>query len=308
MKLISSVFNDFEMYSEAVKGWALDFRLLSRNDFYASLVMASFPNIVISRTKLVGKIEQLGLTPEGYRTIAIPVEKKENLVWLNKIVEENMILVFPEDRSLDAVSHNEFDVYVVSIKEDFLYETIDYLECAHCLELFDGNEKYVVVVNAFLHLFSFRAERLLSAVELGDKQHDFMLNQLISMLLLNMNGEPEIESFVNPIKRDLALKKAVEIINNEQDRLFSIPELCQIVEVSERTLQYAFQNKFQVSPHEYMKAIRLHKVKRKLHAMSGENISISSLAGEFHFWHMGEFANDFRRQFGVLPSDILRAK
>lgn len=305
MHLIDSVFDDFEEYSLVASEWELDFRLLSKNDFRASLKMASFPSLVISRTRLYGKIEQIGLTPSGYRSIAIPIHNNRGLIWLNKLIEEETILVFPEDRTLDAVSHHLFDVYVLSIKEAYLYSLIDSLECDKSLKYFKGDEQHILVDDVFITEFGIKAEGFLSAVGLNTLQYENKIHDLLSMLLLAMNHGPRSHFVMNPKRRDIALKKAIEIINDEEEGLPSIPQLCQRVELSERSLQYAFQNKYQVTPIQYMKALRLHKVKRKLHAMKGENIRISDIAGEYHFWHMGDFAKDFQRQFGILPSQML---
>jgi len=39
-----------------------------------------------------------------------------------------------------------------------------------------------------------------------------------------------------------------------------------------------------------------------------EELKISTIAGKYNFWHMGQFAKDFKRQFGVLPSEIGKDK
>jgi len=103
-------------------------------------------------------------------------------------------------------------------------------------------------------------------------------------------------------KRDFAVKKAIELINNNINQLFSIPQLCALVGVSERTLLSAFKEKYKVSPSNYIKAFRLNLVKQEI--FNSEDKSISKIAGKYHFWHMGQFAKDFKNQFGILPSEV----
>ena len=105
-------------------------------------------------------------------------------------------------------------------------------------------------------------------------------------------------------RKNIALRMAVDIINNYEGDLISIYELCRIVGVSDRTLLSAFKNKYQVSPSDYIKAVRLNNVRRDLFLLKDQNISISDLAGKYHFWHMGQFAQDFKNHFGVLPSGV----
>ena len=85
----------------------------------------------------------------------------------------------------------------------------------------------------------------------------------------------------------------------------TVSQFCHVTNVSERTLEYAFLEKYQVTAKEYIKANRLNKVKRELIILKEENIHISTLAAEHGFWHLGQFAADFRKQFGKLPSEFL---
>ena len=103
----------------------------------------------------------------------------------------------------------------------------------------------------------------------------------------------------------MALKNAIDLINSQLDVMPTVSQLCHVTNVSERTLEYAFLEKYQVTPKEYIKANRLNKVKRELMLSKEQNTQISTLAVEHRFWHMGQFAADFRKQFGKLPSEFL---
>ncbi len=75
--------------------------------------------------------------------------------------------------------------------------------------------------------------------------------------------------------------------------------------VSERSLLYAFKEKYKVSPSQFIKASRLNKVKNELFALKDKKPSIANIAGKYQFWHMGQFAKDFKEQFGILPSKMV---
>jgi len=57
----------------------------------------------------------------------------------------------------------------------------------------------------------------------------------------------------------------------------------------------------------YLKANRLIAVRRQLRRSSPDKGTITNLANNWGFWHMGQFAADFRRYFGELPSQTLRS-
>nr|WP_299161693.1 helix-turn-helix domain-containing protein [uncultured Eudoraea sp.] len=85
-----------------------------------------------------------------------------------------------------------------------------------------------------------------------------------------------------------------------------IDQLCRNAHVSERTLDYVFKEKYQVSPIEYIKAIKLNEVKKEL--LQSKEQLISSVAAKYGFWHMWQFAADFRKRFGELPSEVQKRR
>jgi AraC family ethanolamine operon transcriptional activator len=82
--------------------------------------------------------------------------------------------------------------------------------------------------------------------------------------------------------------------------------LCEMANISERTLQYAFRERFGISPAAFLKARRLAAVRRALQTADSSQTSVGDLASFYGFWHVGQFATDYRRMFGENPSDSLR--
>ena len=82
-------------------------------------------------------------------------------------------------------------------------------------------------------------------------------------------------------------------------------ELCRELAVSERTLHYAFQEIRGLSPMAYFKASRLNAVRQELKAAAAGTTTVGEIAQRWGFWHNGEFAADYRRLFGELPSQTL---
>ena len=74
---------------------------------------------------------------------------------------------------------------------------------------------------------------------------------------------------------------------------------------SDRTLRRAFKERFGVSPKSYLRSQKLIGVRRQLRATGAETL-VSDIANEWGFWHMGQFAADYRGHFGELPSETPR--
>lgn len=104
-----------------------------------------------------------------------------------------------------------------------------------------------------------------------------------------------------------------DIVNRSRQYLLATPneptgvlELSRRLRVSRRTLQTAFLEVAGVTPHVYLRAIRLSSVRRLLLQNSVERLGIRDAAARWGFVHMGKFAAEYRTMFGYLPSDTAR--
>jgi AraC family ethanolamine operon transcriptional activator len=55
-----------------------------------------------------------------------------------------------------------------------------------------------------------------------------------------------------------------------------------------------------------MRAIRLNGVRRELQKARCELCNVQDVAAAWGFWHMSQFATDYRKLFGLRPSDTLK--
>jgi AraC family ethanolamine operon transcriptional activator len=83
-------------------------------------------------------------------------------------------------------------------------------------------------------------------------------------------------------------------------------DICGKLYVSQRTLRYAFQECLNMSPMTYLKTQRLSQVRRQLKASEPDRATVTDIATQYGFWHMGQFAKDYREMFGECPSETLR--
>lgn len=107
---------------------------------------------------------------------------------------------------------------------------------------------------------------------------------------------------VAPVRRWAIVAQARDAILSRPDSPMSIADLCRIVGVSRRTLQYCFQDVLNVSPAAFLRAVRLNGVRRMLRVAP----SVTEAAAFWGFWHFGHFARDYAAMFGELPSQTHR--
>ncbi|WP_431268062.1 helix-turn-helix domain-containing protein [Dankookia sp. P2] len=101
------------------------------------------------------------------------------------------------------------------------------------------------------------------------------------------------------------LNRAEEFLRANIDRPIYTDELCAALAVSPRKLHQAFVATCGMSPHAYLKRRRLTMVHRALKSAGQEGLLVKSVALAHGFWHLGNFAHDYRELFGQSPSDTM---
>jgi AraC family ethanolamine operon transcriptional activator len=104
--------------------------------------------------------------------------------------------------------------------------------------------------------------------------------------------------------RKRVVDRARELMRSRQDAPLSILQVCERVGASPSKLEHCFRSVLGISPAKYLRASRLNGVRRELR--QAPSATVQDIAARWGFWHMGEFASAYRRQFGELPSQTLR--
>ncbi|MEX0283268.1 MAG: AraC family transcriptional regulator [Paracoccaceae bacterium] len=102
-----------------------------------------------------------------------------------------------------------------------------------------------------------------------------------------------------------AVRLAEEYIEAHLCDPICIEDLVRVSGVSSRSLFDSFNRFRDMTPMRFVKFRRLHKVRAALMA-AGDMDSVSSVAIEWGFNHLGRFARDYAKAFGESPSDTLR--
>ena len=105
--------------------------------------------------------------------------------------------------------------------------------------------------------------------------------------------------------RDRIVRRADEFLCANPMRPIYTEDLCETLGVSASALHEAFHAVFGISPHRYLKLRRMSLVRATLLSSAGPWRSVKAAAMSYGFWHLGQFAHDYRVIFGELPSATL---
>ena len=120
------------------------------------------------------------------------------------------------------------------------------------------------------------------------------------------------EQTVKRIRRSTAIDSrrivhtCIDYVHATQ-RIPSIGELCLTTHVSERTLRQAFADEFSQAPSRFFRDWALQQARLRLRTDEPSRITVSSVANDLGFFHLGRFAGHYRALFGETPSATLRA-
>lgn len=124
----------------------------------------------------------------------------------------------------------------------------------------------------------------------------------IMAAMTGLAGAGLADRFPSLDRRAALFREARDTIHDTLDSA-TVPRLQKHLNVSRRTLEYAFQEAAGMSPHAYIAAVRLDAVRRALKSSSD---SIGDIAARHGIWHLGRLAGQFREVFGMLPSEMRR--
>ena len=136
-----------------------------------------------------------------------------------------------------------------------------------------------------------------------------LLNQLVNALLFGCRHSA-LDKLMSPpseASRERILR-AVELIEEAPAADLTLADVTAAVGVGARALQEGFRRHLGISPGDYIRRSRLQRVRAVLLAADPEgDTTVTDVAMDHGFTHLGRFATQYREAFGETPSTTLKA-
>lgn len=138
-----------------------------------------------------------------------------------------------------------------------------------------------------------------------------MVSHAVEQSLLDALAEclsdPAALSVTSAHKRhDMIMRRFRRVLEEAPDEALYVPEICDAINVPERTLRLCCQERLGMSPKQYLLLRRMHMARRALSASDPATTTVTDIATRFGFWHFGRFAGCYRLIFGEPPSLTLQ--
>lgn len=128
---------------------------------------------------------------------------------------------------------------------------------------------------------------------------------LVAARLLTAHDEAHRGGAAGRIDNRVVVQECLEYATSV-GRIPSISELCVVAHVSERRLRQAFTSEFDTPPSRFFRMWALTEAHRRL-SKPRTSSSVTGVALDLGFEHLGRFAGQYRAVYGEAPSATLRA-
>jgi AraC family ethanolamine operon transcriptional activator len=297
--------NDFDEIAQTFPAWDATFRQMQGGRFCGSLTDVRVGGVGVSRITLSHTCQLRGvLRRPGY--IFSPVlGGNSRAVWRGRRLRPGQLNLIGSGTVIDHLSAPEADYPMISIDRDRLRELGGVLFGSDIEGYLCERLAVRPTPASFTHLLSHMRTVLDRSPDSAEQAEAELVRHLVQSVV---SSDPALEETPSSASRLQIVRRAEEFIFANLARPVTILALCRELDVSERTLQYAFRDRFGMTPKAYLKAHRLNAVRRELKAADPTTATVHEIANRWTMTHPGEFAADYRQHFGELPSDTLAGR
>jgi AraC family ethanolamine operon transcriptional activator len=229
--------------------------------------------------------------------------------WLyDQVLPNDVLVIFPQDEAMKAASPVGFCGNGMHFLEAYL-ENLAQLVYQQPLNLLLPAAGFYQVDSEKLAVLRAELCKWQQLPDHGAETREAIISRREeSLALAILDALPSSKSIKKTglKKSERSTAKALDFIHGSELEHISAVELCKQAQCSQRSLEKSFLKRFGVTPKKYIKCLRLAQVNQGLRKFNAQQCdSIIELAACHGFWHMGQFAADYRNIYGELPSETL---
>jgi AraC family transcriptional regulator, ethanolamine operon transcriptional activator len=305
--------NDFDELTAKVRDWELDLTLLEPGAFQGQILQFAVNGVLFSEGISNKNIIQQGGLPPNTRSLLFGEYPQAKFRWRGQDLTGNHVMTLPGAADFHKTVPSNVKTFNLVFSNEYLASLASELGVPEPEEIFLQNDAFRCD-SQFLSTIIADVKQLSAVLKVTpEKIHDKRVQQMISrelpmrFLRLLSRGRT-VRVTASGTKRARALRLAESFLDSAEPEDMTVQSLLGAAEVSERTLQYVFRDAFGVSPHAYLRSLRLHGVYRDLKSAKPSKGKVADIANYWEFWHMGQFAKDYQNLFSELPSQTLAKK
>lgn len=303
--------SDIEELSTTVSGQSRRYLQLQPGKLDCSLSEVSLDGIILLREQLNAGSQIEAAPPGNFFPLATILGDSSGMRFCSKEFKQNSLL---------QASGSEWNMRF-SEKLDYIGCILDKTMLAEHTQILTGRQ---VSPNWFIsqscqaqpNIMANYKHQLTTMISLLSEQAALLNNsdirrqfsaQIFQLVIKLLNStQHEQQKLMPQTKRLAGVRRVVDYLKVHASYLPTIPELCTVAQLSERSLEYGFKEQFGVTPIRYLKLVRLNGSKRDLVVAHPKMTKVVDIALRWGFVEFGRFAAEYGQLFKELPSETLR--
>ena len=299
--------------SEQTRDWNFEFTQLTGGDFKAEGAVLDLDGVSLARVSYSQTLLHRGFAPRNMVAVFMPGAGSGQVFAHGQLLESGQCVILAESALEDAITHGHY----IDVAFGF-----DMNACRRQLDLLNAGSLGVgwgTTISApgpdWVDDMRARVEWLLAALaehpeSLGNARVRASLADHVLAAMARFDNSPaDVDATTRTARagRRVAVRLARDFIHSRLPEPLRLSELCQHARLKIRTLEYGFREVTGVTPIAYIRSLRLNAARRALlHDAAAQHRSISEIAMDAGFWHLSQFATDYRLFFGETPTETRR--
>lgn len=302
---------DVDQLTEQIRDWQAEYAQLRPGAIAARGLMVPLGSVLVSSIAFRGSLLHRATPPRGCHSLVLQGRGCERFVCCGRDLLEGECVVLGARAEGEALSRGRSVVVTVSVADDTWQAASPWLgECSsaigsgaqHRTPGTDWTASVLEGVAWIIDAFTKYPQRAKSP-EACASMAELMLVRLRD--LADTEAQPRNDRREHN-RRRIAVSRARSFIHENLTSPIRLSELCAHAHAQARSLEYGFQEIVGMSPVSYIRTLRLNRVHRLLRSREWTQRTITEIALDCGFWHLSQFAVDYRRFFGESPSAVHR--
>lgn len=299
------VFHDLDQVNHAISGSNLEFIQLKSGNLDIALDQISLGDLSIDLGAVNLPIRVIGELDPGRFSIGV-FTRGAQATWNGNHVDDSQLLVFPPGKELSgyaSIMYGWASLIIPPAWIDVIEQSTsrtNITQLASCITTRPAPETLAELKQAISNVFRLTESPLAGPAE------EWLVTDLRNMLgaVLSAMDVPPAKVSSQARGHFIVARRAERYMRERTEEPLSIDDLCVAMHVSRRYLEYAFADAFGTSPSRYLRLMRLHQVRSRLKASSGQT-TVTAEALRLGFSHLSLFATQYKNAFGECPSQTL---
>jgi len=310
IKTSSTAFHSFEatdadLHAHNLTNWQQEYDQLSAGKFYGQITELNIQGVQVFKEHTSQALRQSCIIPNGCLWLGLSTnhQKAARINGTNVLAEDVMCKL--SGQTFELITPETFDIFGLVINQNLIAHSAAIQGLDINLER-DARAGQLSLSTDLIQSVRFLMGHLLNNQHITASQHlnhDLVMILVLEILQKNSGINKQTVTFK---RRKKVVDIAKEYVIENCHKPMSILQLCEVANVSRRTLQYSFENVLGISPTKFLRITRLNGVRRALSQQHSG--TISEVAGQWGFWHLSQFSQDYKILFDELPSETFRRK